>query len=75
MFHQNHESDLTSRSNPSEVFLGKCAQKICRKFTEEHPCQSVISIKLLCNTFLFFRTPFYRDTYGGLFPYVVSQKN
>ena len=23
--------------------------KICSEFTGEHPCQSVISIKLLCN--------------------------
>ena len=23
--------------------------KICRKFTEEHPCRSAISIKVLCN--------------------------
>ena len=24
-------------------------QQICSKFTGEHPCRSVISIKLLCN--------------------------
>ena len=38
---------LTSffRSSPSEVFYGKGVPKICRKFIE-HPCRSVISIKL-----------------------------
>ena len=34
---------------PSEVFLGKGVLKICSKFTGEHPCRSVISVKLLCN--------------------------
>ena len=38
-----------SRSSSSEVFLGKVVLKICSKFTGEHPCRSVISIKLLCN--------------------------
>ena len=37
------------RSSPSEVFLGKGVLKIYSKFTGEHPCRSVISIKLLCN--------------------------
>ena len=36
------------RSHP-EVFLGKSVLKICSKFTEEHPCRSVMLIKLLCN--------------------------
>ena len=30
-------------------FNGKCVLKICSKFTGEHPCRKVISIKLLCN--------------------------
>ena len=34
------------RSTP-EVFLGKGFLKICSKYTGEHPCRSVISIKLL----------------------------
>ena len=34
------------RSSPPEVFLGKGVQKIYSKFTEKHPCRSVISIKL-----------------------------
>ena len=36
----------TSRISYLEVFLGKALLKICSKFTGEHPCQSVISIKL-----------------------------
>ena len=31
------------------MFLGKGVLKVCSKFTGEHPCLSVISIKLLCN--------------------------
>ena len=31
---------------PPEVLLEKGVLKICSKFTEEHPCQSIISIKL-----------------------------
>ena len=56
--------------------------EICSKFTEEHPCQSVILIKLLCNVFEIalrhgcspvnllhiLRTPFYKNTCGGLLP-------
>ena len=37
------------RSNPSKVFLKKVVLKICIKFTGEHPCRSVISIKLYSN--------------------------
>ena len=37
------------RSSHPEVFLGKSALKIYSKFTREHPCGSVISVKLLCN--------------------------
>ena len=42
------------RSNSLEVFLGKGVLKICSKFTGEHPCRSVISIKLLCNFAAYF---------------------
>ena len=35
------------RSSPAEVFLRKGVLKICSKFTREHPCRSVISVKLL----------------------------
>ena len=68
------------RGNPPKVFLKKSVMKIYSKFTGEHPCQSVISIKLLCNfieiTFRhacspvnllrIFRTPFPKNTPGGL---------
>ena len=39
---------MTRNSRP-EMFLRKDVLKICRKFTGEHPCWSVISIKLLCD--------------------------
>ena len=45
---QRRCQDLHRNSRP-QVFLGKGALKICSKFTGEHPCRSVISIKLLCN--------------------------
>ena len=35
--------------NFPDVFLGKGVLKICSRFTGEHPCRSVISIKLLWN--------------------------
>ena len=37
------------RNRHPEVFLVKGVLKICSKFTGEHPCRSVISVKLLCN--------------------------
>ena len=37
------------RSSHPEVFLRKAVLKICSKFTGEHPCRSVISIKLQSN--------------------------
>ena len=40
---------ILTRSSHPEVFLGKVVLKICTKFTGEHSCRSVISIKLLCN--------------------------
>ena len=36
-------------SSRSYVFFGKGVLKIYSKFTWEHPCRNVISIKLLCN--------------------------
>ena len=38
-----------TRSSPPDVFFGKDVLKMCGKFTREHSCGSVISIKLLCN--------------------------
>ena len=41
--------NTVSRSSPPALFLEKGALKKCKKFTGQHPCQSEISIKLLCN--------------------------
>ena len=40
--------------------------KRCSKVTEEHPCRSVISIKLQSNLLYIFRTPFLKNTSGRL---------
>ena len=67
-------------SSPPVMFLGKGVLKICSKFTPEHPCRSVISIKLHSNfieiilghacfpvTLLhIFSTHFYKNTSGEL---------
>ena len=67
-------------SHPDVFFLKKDVLKICSKFTGEHPCRYVISIKLLCYfieitlqyrcspVYLLhiFRTPFIKNTFGGL---------
>ena len=69
-----------SRKSPPVVFLRKDVLKICSKFTGQHSYQSVISIKLPCNFIEIalrhgcspvnllhvFRTPFYKNTNGGL---------
>ena len=39
---------ITKSSCPG-VFLENVIRKMCSKFTGEHPCQRIISIKLLCN--------------------------
>ena len=71
------------RSSRPQVFLVKVVLKICSIFTGEHPLQSVISIKLLCNFFEItlrpgcsrvnllhiFRTPFPKNTSGRLLVY------
>ena len=67
------------RSRRPEVFLGKGVVKICSKLTGEHPCQSVILIKLQsnfieiafwqgcsANLLYIFRTPFPKNTDVGL---------
>ena len=69
--------------------LGKSVLKICSKFTGEHPCRSVISIKLLCNfieitlhyghspvnVLHIFKTNFHKNTYGGLPLYISTFLN
>ena len=68
------------RSSHPEVSLRKGVLKICSKFTGEHPCRNVISIKLqsisieipllhwypLVNLLYIIRTPFHKNTSGGL---------
>ena len=68
------------RSSPPELILGKGFLKICSKFIGERLCQTVVSIKLLCNfiemtlwhecspvnLLHIFRTPFPKNTSGGL---------
>ena len=50
------------RSSHPEVLFAKVILKICSKFTGEHPCRSVISIKLLC------------DFIENLYDYLTGQK-
>ena len=71
---------MSLRSNPPEVLLLKGILEICSKFTGEHPCRSVISVKLQSNfieitlrhgcspvnLLCIFRTPFPKNTSGGL---------
>ena len=68
------------QNQPSKILLGKGVLKICNKFTGEHPCRSVISIKFQSNfiditlrngcslvTLLhIFRIPFHKNTFGWL---------
>ena len=42
---------VPSRGSHPEVCLGKVILKTCTKFAEEHPCRSVIAIKLQNNFF------------------------
>ena len=58
-------------SSPSEMFSGKGVLKICRKFTREHPCQSVTffeehlwrtTSKWFYNSFFFMKI--FRNFYG-----------
>ena len=46
---EDKEAPETFRSSRPEVFLRKDVFKICSKFAGEHPCQSVISVKLQSN--------------------------
>ena len=83
-----YAGDILTNSHP-EVFLGKVVLKICSKFTGEHPCRSVISIKLQSNfieialwhgcspvnLLLIFRTPFLKNSSEQLFLYPLSYQN
>ena len=69
-----------AKSSHPKVFLGKGVLKKCSKFTGEHPRRSVISIRLQSNfieitlwhcgppvnLLRIFRTPFPKNTSGGL---------
>ena len=71
----------TFRSSPLETFLGKVVLKICSRFTGEHACRRMISIKLQCNfieiplrhqcfpvnLLHLFRTALPKNAYRGLF--------
>ena len=43
------QASMEYRSSHPEVFLVKGVLKFCSKFTGEHPCRNMISIKLLRN--------------------------
>ena len=47
-----------NRNSLPKVFLGKDVLKKYSEFAGEHPCQSVISIKLLCTSVLVFSFKF-----------------
>ena len=81
---QNLFQFVICRSSYPEVFLVKGVLKICSIFTGVHPCQSVISIKLLCsfieitlchgcspiNLLHVFKTRFSKNTSGRLLLYL-----
>ena len=85
LFHTIAFPQATFRSNHSEVFLGIGVLKICSKLTGEHPCRSVISIKMQSNfievalrhgcspviLLHIFRTPFVKNTSGWLLLHIV----
>ena len=80
MFSYFEEALTSYKSSPLEVFLRKSVLTICSKVTGEHPCRSVISIKLQSNfieitrwhgcsplyLLHIFRTPVHKNTSGGL---------
>ena len=75
------------QKQPLRGVLRKGVLKTCSKFTGEHPCRSVISIKLLCNFFnitlrhgcspvnllCVFRVPFSKKASGGLFLFLFDE--
>ena len=83
------EKETKKLKDSKMLFLGEGVLKICSKFTRECPCRSVISIKLLSNFIeihnsmaallqiycIFLRSPFYRNTSGGLFLQNIRKKS
>ena len=47
--YRNEKSRFKFLSWQKKLIVGKDVLKICSKFKGEHPCQSVMSMKLLCN--------------------------
>ena len=80
---------VTDRSLSSYVVARMCSVKISSKFTGEHPCLSVMSIKLLCrfieitlchgcspvNLLHIFRTPFLKNTSEWLLLILLEEIN
>ena len=80
LHYQEAAMGCITKKQPSRSVLKKGALKISSKFTGEHPCRSVISIKLQSNfteitlrhgfspvnLLLIFRTLFTKSTYGRL---------
>ena len=78
--HLSYAGDVEFQKQPYRGVLRKSCSEICSKFTGEHPYRNVISIKLLCNfteiafwhrcspvsLLHIFRTPFAKNTSGGL---------
>ena len=63
------------KSSLPGVFLRKDITKISSKFTGEHPCRSLISIKMICTSTWVFccisRAPFCNNISGELLPVLV----
>ena len=57
---------LYCQKQPSIVFLPKPFLKTCSKLTVEQPCRHICSPVSLLHIF---RTPYYKNTYGGLLIY------
>ena len=69
---------IVCRSSPPEVFLRKSVLKICSKFTGEHPCRSVITLRHGCspaNLLHVLRTPFLKNNSEQLFLSVVKNNS
>ena len=57
------------QKQPPKGVLKKVVLKMCSKFTGEHPCRSVITLRQRCspvNLLHIFRTPFTKNTSGWL---------
>ena len=64
------QNSCLSRTSLPEVFLGKDVLKTCRKSIAEHPCRSVISIKLFRSFRIAFAYLLYGIRLGSNFEYI-----